>query len=145
MRCPGCGAALEERAEGLFEDILVHVCARCDGTFCPAGALDRLDDAVTVDVEALGYEPVGTSSHPCPACTTEGYRGATGATLERVRSEIDPTLELLRCAGCAGFWLAEGQLDQLRELAAHVSAEENEAMNRRATTLEEARRKKARR
>ena len=135
MNCPECRIDLTHRREGLFEDIDVYVCARCEGTFYPPGSLDRLDDSLAIDAEALSYESAGDSHLPCPTCRGVSYREGI-VPLSRVALG---GLELRRCPRCSSFWLERGQLDALRALTLEVSSEQNAALNKH--TLEEQRRR----
>jgi Zn-finger nucleic acid-binding protein len=136
VNCPECRIDLTRRREGLFEDIDVYACARCEGTFYPAGSLDRLDDSAAVDAEKLDYASGGDSRLPCPTCRGVSYREGV-VLLSRVALA---GLELRRCPRCAGFWLERGQLEALRALALEVSSEQNAALNKH--TLEEQRRRR---
>jgi Zn-finger nucleic acid-binding protein len=144
MDCPRCGAPLDHVEEGLFEDIPVLACASCGGAFYPEGSLDRLDDCVTVDVEALAYEPVKSrTALSCPSCASDGYREHAAVALERVRPPEDPSLVVARCPRCDGFWLDAGQLELVQALALQVSSDENAVLNESARKAQEEARKRS--
>lgn len=123
MSCPVCREPLFARLLGLFDDIPVHECARCGGTFYPAGSLDRLDDNVWVNAETLDYAPMPEAARlGCPLCVdTALYRGRAGTDLTPLSHPRRLALLLARCPRCCGFWLERGMLDELRQLVAEVA------------------------
>ena len=122
MLCPECRAPLTRSARGLFDDIPVDECEACGGAFYPAGSLDRLDDSVVVDAEALIYWSRPSAERlECPRCTTDaGYREPPACHLEPLSHPDACELALARCGQCSGFWLARGMLDALRQLVLEI-------------------------
>jgi Zn-finger nucleic acid-binding protein len=129
MQCPVCGAALVDRREGLFEDIVVHHCGACSGTFYPAGTLDRLDDALFVNAEELPLEASAGQARPCPACSVNRDHAFAGPSLAPRRFAGDRAVEVGVCPACEGFWLNDASLDRVRQLVLERSAEDNQHLN----------------
>ncbi len=144
MDCPRCRRALERADEGLFADIETHVCRACGGTFYPPGSLDRFDDALAVNVEAIALRARPEPPLRCPvghASRTGAYRSAGAGTLQASEVVEDAGVVVAVCEECRGFWLEGDALERLRELAARLSSTENAALNRDA--IEEKRRRES--
>lgn len=147
MDCPRCSRPLALVLEGLHEDIETHVCGACGGGFYPRGSLDRLDDNVAVNVETLSLRPrPGEPALRCPLGHARhgGTYRSVGARSLRISDSVQyGHVSVAVCDECGGFWLERGVLDQLREVALRMSADENRDLNERAAELKRLRDKKA--
>jgi Zn-finger nucleic acid-binding protein len=115
-QCPRCrSATLKESDLGEYGFVVVDTCSRCGGIWLDKGELDRLDDSVWTNTEALSFKPARAQGEPCqcPRCS---------AALEPISPVGHDNLVLDRCPKCLGFWLDKGELDGMRALAGEVDA-----------------------
>ena len=112
MDCPVCNKELHraEIADSLFS---ASTCPSCKGLWFVKGELDRVDDSVWTDVEALPMVPatVNAPRRSCPECKE---------AMESLSPRDAAGLVVDRCSRCLGFWLDAGELDRMRDVAARA-------------------------
>jgi len=121
MKCSLCNVDLEPNDYGEFGFVVVDICPNCQGAWFEKGELDRLDDSVWTNVEEVDFDQVKADHKDikCPQCHID---------LEPLSPKDAPELIVDRCPTCQGFWLDQGELDRIREVAGHIDAKLTESM-----------------
>lgn len=95
VRCPRCVNC--RMLEQTWNGVRIHICMRCGANFFEKGELAQWEHRaadIPADVDrAARHRP---ASVMCPACM---------GSMERVRFELDPPLEVERCLTCNGLLL----------------------------------------
>lgn len=114
MKCPTCSTDLKQID---FLDrgfITLDTCQTCNGTWFDKGELDSFDESVWTDVEAIDFSPTSGDARNCPKC---------GTGMDPISPPDTPDLVIDRCVPCGGFWLDDGELEKMRDVAADIDAE----------------------
>ncbi|MBO9540197.1 zf-TFIIB domain-containing protein [bacterium] len=111
MLCPACGHSLTETQAG---SIVVDACAQgCGGLWFDAFELKKVDEAHEAAGEALlAIRPaaeraaIQDEKRRCPKCVD--------VVMFKHFASVQRRVTVDECAGCGGFWLDAGELDQIR-------------------------------
>ncbi|SLM32707.1 conserved hypothetical protein [Desulfamplus magnetovallimortis] len=123
MECPACKTLLEEVT---IEGIALDVCKKgCGGIWFDRFELQKMDEPHEFTdenlIEVLAVEPVKKIDHSerrkCPKCQD--------VIMMRHFFSVRKEVEVDECPKCAGFWLDEGELFQIR----HQFQTEEERIN----------------
>lgn len=111
MKCPVCKTVeLKPSDLGEYGFVIIDTCPSCGGSWFDRGELDKLDDSTVVDAENLPFTsaPSDHGELPCPRCEKP---------LESISPEDAPSLVIDRCPEGHGYWLDQGELEQIQDLA----------------------------
>ncbi len=121
MECPVCNTDLEKSDLGKYGFVILDVCPQCQGAWFDKGELDRLDEAIWVDIEKHAFHDVEGDHKQvsCPKCKV---------VLDPISPSDEHELIIDRCPSCEGFWLDRGELDRIVEMAADIRAQIDKRM-----------------
>lgn len=108
MRCPHCEVDLIASDLGKYGFVVVDECPTCHGIWFDEGELDKLDESIWIDTEALPMERARGEVRTCPKCDLD---------LSPMSPKDATDLVIDKCGACGGFWLDAGELDRMREVA----------------------------
>ena len=125
MLCPVCRIDLRQTDLGEHGLVVLDVCPECEGAWFDKGELDRLDEAIWVNVEERSFHEVegDHKGAECPKCSV---------SLDPISPDDEQRLIVDRCPSCKGFWLDRGELERVAEVAGRVQAE----LSQRATLVQ---------
>ena len=107
MKCPNCDVDLRRTDLGEAGFVILDVCDQCHGSWFDEGELDALDDSPGSNAEAMDYDIVeqNIETPKCPMCS---------GSMTSLSPKEAPELVIDRCDACHGFWLDQGELDDVR-------------------------------
>ncbi len=107
MKCPNCDVDLRRTDIGEAGFVVLDACDRCNGAWFDEGELDALDDSPGSNAESMDYDVIQTDDElpQCPVC---------GGSMTLLSPKEAPELVIDRCDACHGFWLDQGELDDVR-------------------------------
>ncbi len=117
MKCPRCDAKLKPSDPGQYGFVTIDICPSCEGTWFDKGELDRLDESVWVNVEEETNFREAENNHKdleCPKCN---------ANLQALSPNDASEIVVDRCPSCEGFWLDNGELQNMRDVADKMHVE----------------------
>ncbi len=106
----------------LADDMAVHYCQDCKGTWIPANEYEvwrsqqpriSLDRLPALDVEYV-QSPLDTKAALCPECNHY---------LSRAKVALKTPFYVERCSNCGGIWCDRGEWEILEQLGLHTSIE----------------------
>lgn len=111
MKCPACDNDLQKMT---VDDLTVDVCqGGCGGVWFDAFELEKVDEAHEARGQALldvkrdaRLEVDHTRKRMCPRCE--------GMVMRRYFFSPNRQIEIDECPKCAGFWLDDGELMNIR-------------------------------
>jgi len=127
MDCPHCTLPLRKidlgRYKGEYASVVVDICPECQGTWLDKGELDLRDESVWTDAEAVVFQSGQPNHSPliCPRCAVP---------LSSSHPKGHPDLILDRCPDCSGFWLDQGELEKIQDMAADLDSAKMKSMTR---------------
>lgn len=115
MCCPRCSVKLREVGMGATSKVLLDVCPKCHGLWLDKGELDQLDKSIWANVEDHPFH-LAESDHKqavCPKCEID---------LKPVSPADFSDVIVDRCPTCDGFWLDNGELDRMQDVATAIDS-----------------------